>query len=73
MEHMEIHELINMKAKRLEIEIALGVSNIGQEHLSKLQFDHIKHEQRYNQNPFTMLNHLNNAIKTDEWIIKNRH
>ncbi|MBI9010919.1 MAG: hypothetical protein JEZ08_01715 [Clostridiales bacterium] len=73
MDVKEIHELINMKARRLEIEMVLGISNIDKSHLSKSQVDHITHEKRYNQNPFTMLNHLNNAIKTDEWIIKNRH
>lgn len=72
MRHKEIHELINMKERRLELEVALGISDIDQDHLSKLQIDHIKHELKYNQNPFTMLNHLNNAIKTDEWYIKNR-
>lgn len=68
-----IHELINMKARRQEVEVSLGISNIENKHLSKMQIDHIKHDEKYHQNSFTMLNHLNNAIKTDEWIIRNRH
>lgn len=73
MKNNEIHDLINLKARRLEIEVGLGISNINKTHLSKKQVDHINHDLRHNTNPFTMLNHLNSAIKTDEWVIQKRH
>lgn len=73
MKNNEIHDLINLKARRLEIEVGLGISNINKTHLSKKQVDHINHDLSYNTKPFTMLNHLNNAIKIDEWVIQKRH
>lgn len=73
MKNNEIHDLINLKARRLEIEVGLGISNIDKNHLSKVQLNHIKHNLHHNTNPFTILNHLNTAIKTDEWLIQKRH
>lgn len=70
MNNNEIHDLINLKARRLVIEVTLGISNINRAHLSKKEVDHIKHDLRHTTNLFTQLNHLNDAIQTDERVIK---
>lgn len=70
MKNSEIHDLINLKARRLEIEVGLGISNIEMSHLSKAQVDRINHD---HNTQFSALNKLNNVIKTDERIIYSRH
>ena len=69
----EIHELINLKALRLEIEVGLGISNVFEDHLSKSQLNHIRRYQKYTKQQFKMLNRLNHAISIDESIITKRH
>lgn len=73
MKYTEIHDLINLKARRLEIEVGLGISNIENSHLSRAQVDHIHHDDEDSKTQFSILNHLNNIIRTDELIIYNRH
>ena len=73
MKYTEIHDLINLKARRLEIEVGLGISNIENSHLSRAQVDHIQHDYKDSRTQFSILNHLNNVIRTDELIIYNRH
>ncbi len=73
MKYTEIHDLINLKARRLEIEVGLGISNIKNSHLSRAQVDHIHHDYKDSRTQFSILNHLNNVIKTDEQIIYSRH
>lgn len=65
-----IHELINKKEKRFEIEVALGISAVNKNHLSKMQLDHIKRDKKHNQVSFKVLNQINNLIKLDENTIK---
>lgn len=73
MKYNEIHDLINLKARRLEIEVGLGISNMDNSHLSKAQVDHIHHDYKDSRTQLSFLNYLNNVIRTDEQIIYNRH
>ena len=69
----EIHELINLKALRLELEVGLGISCFNEDHLNKTQLNHISKYQKYRKQQFKMLNRLNHAIDIDERIIEKRH
>lgn len=69
----EIHELINMKARKEELEVELGTSTLDEGHLSHLQRLHIEKDQRRGVDTDVLLEMVNLTIKSDEWIIHNRH
>jgi len=73
MKNKEIHELINLKERRLEVEVELGVSSVDDSHLTKMQVEQINHDLRCDNYSFEKLNRLNQVIQEDEQIICDRH
>lgn len=69
----QIHELINMKARKMELEVELGTSEIDIRHLSYLQLRDIDHDFETGVNPAIMLDMVNRTIELDEAIIHDRH
>jgi len=68
-----IHELINMKARKVEIELELGTSQIDVRHLSSQQIQQIDRDIEHHYNPAVVLEMINKTIKYDENLIKSRH
>lgn len=73
MKNKVIHELINLKERRLEVEVELGVSNIERSHLSRKQLEQISHDLKFNKSTFKELNCINQFIKSDEQILSYKH
>lgn len=68
MKHV-IHELINMKARKIELEVELGISTVDIRHLSSQQIRHIDEDLERKYNSAALLNMVNQIIKRDETII----
>lgn len=68
-----IHELINMKARKVEVEIELGVSDVDIRHLSSKQIKRIDQDLEHHYDPRVMLEMIETTIHADEQIIINRH
>ncbi|MBI9012662.1 MAG: hypothetical protein JEZ08_10575 [Clostridiales bacterium] len=68
-----IHELINMKARKIEVEIELGISDVDIRHLSSKQIKRIDQDLEHHYDPRVMLEMIETTIRTDEQIIANRH
>lgn len=69
----EIHELINMKARRIELEVELGTSDLTNWQLSNLQRQHIQEDLRRQVNSQILMEMVNETIEADESIILSRH
>lgn len=69
----EIHELINMKERRQELEVELGTSNIQVDHLSHRQMLHIEQDTGHSRNTTVLLDMVNQTIQQDEQTIQHRH
>ncbi len=63
MKYNVIHDLINSKARRLEIEVGLGISNVENSHLSRAQLNHIHHDFEDSDTHFSTLNYLNTYVE----------
>ncbi|MCH4889839.1 hypothetical protein EZV73_19805 [Acidaminobacter sp. JC074] len=68
-----IHELINMKARKIELELELGTSTVDVRHLSSQQLMHINRDYDHQYNPKVLLDMVNETIHNDEQTILNRH
>jgi len=68
-----IHELINMKARKVEVEVELGISDIDIRHLSSKQIKRIDQDIEHHYDPKVMLEMIETTIQNDEKIIFNRH
>jgi len=68
-----IHELINMKARKVEVEVELGISDIDIRHLSSKQIKRIDQDIEHHYDPRVMLEMIETTIHNDEKIIFNRH
>jgi len=68
-----IHELINMKARKVEVEVELGISDIDIRHLSSKQIKRIDQDIEHHYDPRVMLEMIETTIQNDEKIIFNRH
>ena len=69
----EIHELINMKSRREELEVECGNSKVLQGHLSTQQILHIEKDLQHEFYPEIVLEMVNSTISIDENIIFDRH
>ena len=68
-----IHELINMKARKVELELELGTSNVDVRHLSSQQIRNIDTDIEHHYNASVLLEMVNKTISNDEQVIKSRH
>ena len=71
--NITIHELINMKARQIELELELGTSTVDVRHLSSQQLMHINRDYDHRYNPQVLLDMVKKTIHNDEQIILNRH
>lgn len=69
----QIHELINMKARKIELEVELGTSNIDIRHLSSGQLRTIDYDYECGIETSDTLERVNQTILIDEKIILKRH
>jgi hypothetical protein len=69
----EIHELINMKARKEELEVELGTSHVDIRHLSSQQRHHIEEDMQREFDPVVILERVNLKIRRDENAIARRH
>ncbi len=68
-----IHELINMKARKIELELEMGTSTTDVRHLTSMQLRHINDDLDHAYNPAVMLEMVNKTIRYDENKIRRRH
>lgn len=68
-----IHELINMKARKEELEVEMGSRRVEDSHLASMQKRHIEEDARRNRNPEIILDAVNQKIRDDERRIRGRH
>lgn len=69
----QIHELINMKARKLELEVELGTSNIDIRHLSSTQLRDMDYDYECGIDTNIMLEMVEQVISDDETVIHSRH
>ena len=65
----EIHELINMKARKEELEVELGTSHVD----IRQQRHHIEEDMQREFDPVVILERVNLKIRRDENAIARRH
>ncbi|MCD4713443.1 MAG: hypothetical protein K8R73_09200 [Clostridiales bacterium] len=68
-----IHELINMKSRKEELEIEMGNRRVEDSHLASIQKRHIEEDARRNMDPEIMLDAVNEKIREDERRIRKQH
>lgn len=68
-----IHELINMKARREELELEIGTPRIDYKHMATLQKRRIAEDAQAGIDPWVLLELVNERIRRDEVEIKRHH
>ena len=62
-----------MKARKIELELELGISTVDVRHLSSQQIRHIDEDLEQKYNSAVLLDMVNQTIRRDETIIMKRH
>ena len=68
-----IHELINMKSRKEELEVEMGKRRVEDSHLASIQKRHIEEDARRNMDPEIMLDAVNEKIREEERRIRKQH